>query len=188
MNNSFNNDSFRLFLGSYIDRIIVVNFYNELSAKLSKSVKGKLVEPNNFHFTYQFLGDCNKRELVEIKELLNPYFTEYNSILVLKGISAFPNKINPNVIYLNIENQDKKVIEIQSEMSKILAGLGFKADYKKFVPHITLIRIKEIIDKSALSSFFDEYSDHNFGSQDSFRMNLIQSTLTPKGPIYKILK
>jgi 2'-5' RNA ligase len=186
--NNFRDEDYRLFLATFIDKNIVSGFYNQLSDKVGKSIRGKLVESWNFHFTWHFFGECNQNDYNDILMELNPYFKEVNSLMEFKGIDAFPNFNNPNVIYLKVNNPDNQIFDLQNSLSKEIAKMGFKVEKKKFTPHITLVRIKEISDKTILKSFFDENKDSHFGEQSSFKINLVNSTLTPKGPVYKILK
>jgi len=65
--------------------------------------------------------------------------------------------------------------------------MGFKED-RKFVPHLTVSRVKSSLNKKSLLNVLDEYKDYEFGSDMITKINFKKSTLTPEGPIYETLK
>lgn len=107
---------------------------------------------------------------------------EFSSFNVsLKKIGAFPSSKRAKILWVGIEEGMDKLIELFSTIENKVSPLGFEKEKRKFTPHITFARVKR-----------GNYSlpDQIEFSFDSFPVNevvLFKSTLTPKGPIYKIL-
>ena len=66
--------------------------------------------------------------------------------------------------------------------------LGIKQDVKKYVGHITLGRIKSRKNIPALIDALNSGTGYFFGQEKVNYISLMQSKLTPKGPIYTRLK
>ena len=47
----------RLFTGTYIDKEIFEDIYEDMLEDFKGITTGKWVEPENLHFTYHFIGD-----------------------------------------------------------------------------------------------------------------------------------
>ena len=101
-----------------------------------------------------------------------------------KGFSAVINHetlaIPPTEIQSILEN-------LQKEIDDTLKTLGFKED-RKFVPHLTVSRIKSSLNKKSLLNLLDAHREHEFGSEIITKISFKKSTLTPHGPIYETLK
>jgi RNA 2',3'-cyclic 3'-phosphodiesterase len=173
----------RLFFGTFIDSTIFQYIFEELQSEFSSVTQGKWVEPDNLHFTYQFLGDTDVSIIPEIKYNLGNYLKTHNSGLLIQGLGVFPKIKRANVLFTNIYCMDKIIFEIQKQIEKVMQKFGFQPEKREFTPHLTLQRIKKS-DTSELKILLDKYKSHKFGYLDSFSVDLIESKLTPKGPIY----
>ncbi len=176
----------RIFTGTFVESDYFKVKYDEVISDFKNITKGKWVEKENLHFTYQFIGNTEESIVDEIIESLKEYLIEYNSKLIVKGLGSFPNSTNPRVLFANVINSDKIVYEIQIKTTTILEKFGFKAEKRDYHPHITLQRIK-FADKRDFRKMIEKYSDTLFCEVNSFKFNLIESNLTPNGAIYKII-
>lgn len=105
----------------------------------------KSIEPKNLHFTLQFLGETSKQVSQKIINILQTI--EFSSFDVnLNGISAFPSKKSPKIIWIGTDMKGGNLlIELAQKIQKLLEPLGFFSD-KSFKPHITIFRIKKILE------------------------------------------
>lgn len=174
----------RLFTATFIEPAIFDFKYDEIQADSIPAVGGKWVEPGNLHFTYKFLGDVNAELIPEIKENLSTILTEYNSPLILKGLGVFRNVSNPIVLFAKVFYSAGILSKIYREMEDIFYKMGFEKETRNFMPHITLLRPK-YSDPTELKLLLYKYKHVEFGIMDSFKIDLVESKLTPKGPIYK---
>lgn len=177
----------RIFTGTFIDRSIFSDSYNVLQEDFGQITKGKWVEPENLHFTYQFIGDTEDDIVNEIKENLKSYLIEYSSELIIKGLGAFPDLRNPRILFANVINPNGDVYDIQLKTTRVLEKFGYKAERREYHPHITLQRIK-YCDQAKFRTLINKYSETLFGNMQSFKFSLIESILTPNGAIYKIIQ
>lgn len=181
----------RLFLAINLPQEIKSEL-QELVLKLQKNNKNKpikWVELDNFHLTLHFLGDIPEEKIADIHQNLKPIVTNYPVLKfnLLDKISAFPDPYNPKVIFLEMEELNGgKIIKMQKEIGETLAKLGFKIDFRPFRLHLTLGRVKF---KTSLQLPNLRSSGASVG-QGQFQISsidLMESQLTPTGPIYSII-
>ena len=178
----------RLFFGTYCDSNIFKSIYSDLKEDFDYCCKGKWVEPENLHFTYKFLGDTDINLIPKIIEGLNEVLKEHESSLIYSGLGVFPNIQRPNVLHVKIINSDSVLLKLNDLIEKVCGKYGFERESRKFSPHLTLQRIKTCNDLEEFKELLLDYKDFQFGTMTKFRINLIESKLTPKGPIYSIIK
>jgi 2'-5' RNA ligase len=176
----------RLFIGTFIDNTLFKPYWDELQLEFNKVLKGKWTEIENLHFTYKFLGNVDEEKIPEIKRYIYRSLKEIDSTIKIGGLGYFPLKGEPQVLFSKIHNSDKSIFSHFNNIENGLKKIGFKPESKKFFPHITLIRIKSL--SSEFNEIFQEHKDLQFGLMKSFKINLIESTLTQNGPIYKIIE
>jgi len=146
----------------------------------------KVVERENLHLTLKFLGEIGESSYKRIVESLGPSLSEFSSFEVnLKGTGFFPSVSDLRVIWIGMNAPE--IVYIQKEIDDTLKSMGFKED-RKFVPHLTVSRVKSSLNKKPLLNVLDEYKNFDFGSDMVTKINFKKSTLTPEGPIYETLK
>lgn len=176
----------RLFIGTFIKSDLLLYEYKKILNEFNKLIYGKWVELENLHFTYKFIGDIEANNVPEIINAIEGKLTEYDSNLILKGLGVFPNIKNPKVLFVNIINEDGKLFEIFNTIQENLAKIGYEKEKRIFHPHLTLSRVKSV--KSQFHSILPKFANTEFAAINKFSIHLIESQLTPKGPIYRILK
>lgn len=152
---------------------------------LSRSIKW--VNPANMHLTAQFLGDTDPKLVPAITNLLNEIAPRFAPVsTVVDHLGGFPNLKRPLVIWAGMENSSKQLIPIADEIRIGLTGIGIKRDDKPFKPHLTLGRVRQA---DNLEQLLERVTTISFPPMlvKFDRLELIHSTLTPKGPIYKSL-
>ena len=100
------------------------------------------VKLNNLHLTLNFLGETKickvkflQSELIKCLGCLVPFK------LKLDSVGSFPNS-RAKIVWLGINGDLCKLNYVQSQITKVVARLGFRYRDDKFKPHITLARIK----------------------------------------------
>ena len=97
------------------------------------------IDQENYHLTLRFFGDIEARAADDLVEALDrierPRFT-----LSLAGLAAFGNK-KPHSIYAGV-TASPALAELQAEIDRIAKRLGLPGDQRKFVPHVTIARLK----------------------------------------------
>ncbi|MDM7274228.1 RNA 2',3'-cyclic phosphodiesterase [Sulfurihydrogenibium azorense] len=176
----------RVFVGSFVDWEKLKKSYTDIKKDLSGVVSGSWVKPQNFHITYKFLGNTKVEKINEILHILNKDFNKELEVnITLKGLGVFPNLDNPKVLFFKVlENEILK--EIFLNLEEKLYSIGYKKEIKPFIPHITILRIKEVKQAQFVEKL-KKYEEKLFLKQETITVNLIESILNPTGAIYKKL-
>jgi len=149
--------------------------YQSLQDDFDKSLKGRWVKTQNLHLTLQFFGDAYAQE----------YLLERLSFLDLQAEASEIKGLcllnNDQILYAQTHNPSLQMIH--SQIKKILP----MPLEQEFIPHITLMRIKKIIDRTRLDEKIKAYEEEVIGLLHP-KIELIQSTLTPQGAQYTLVK
>ena len=101
------------------------------------------IDVENYHLTLRFIGDVEGHVADEIANALDrvrrPSFT-----LTLSGVGAFGSK-KPHSIYAGVA-PSPDLVALQAEIERICQRLGLPAETRKFVPHVTLARLRNASD------------------------------------------
>lgn len=175
----------RLFIGTFVQSENILSKYHEFQNLTKDLLSGKWVEDENLHFTFHFLGDIPDERVSSLQEQIKPFLIEYQEKLIIKSIEGFPNIQKPRQIVGKIFSPSKEIYKLHSNLGKILRNNNFDYDKRNYRPHLTLIRVKSLSER--YSEKLDSFQYFDFGELENYSVKLIQSTLTPKGPIYKSL-
>ena len=173
----------RVFVAVEISNKDIIDSIRNFQSKIT--IKAKPIEPQNLHFTLQFLGEITDENCEKIKQNLKKI--EFSSFKInFKGVGAFPNMRSPRVIWIGVDKVGGKMLEdLAGQIKNALKPLGFSPD-KPFKSHITIFRIKNKI--GDISKNLEKFQGYEFGSYLVSNIKLKQSVLTPKGPIYTDLE
>lgn len=139
--------------------------------------------PAGFHVTVEFLGEIEQNRVEEIKNILIKLAPNYHPFSYwLDRIDTFPNKTNPRVINVRVEEEGRVGYSFQENLLKELRQIGLGQDEHPWKPHITLARNK--------NNEFIEGLDAVKLKKVVWRVDsveLIKSDLLPQGPEYMTL-
>jgi 2'-5' RNA ligase len=146
----------------------------------------KIVEPYNLHITLRFIGEVRRGVVEEIARALKEVkFKAFN--MTLKGLGAFPNTLNPRVVWIGVSEGYKELSSLRVEVERIVRRAGIPAEREEFTPHLTLARVKGTRNIASLVRILNDMKDYEFGSMVVDRIRLKKSTLTKQGPVYETL-
>ncbi len=120
----------------------------EKISKIQESLpefKGKNTEEENLHLTLKFLGEVDEEKVEEVRKRLKEInFTSFET--KTDKIGVFENRKSGKykrriIVWLHLTNCG----ELQGKIDEALSGL-FKPE-KRFMPHLTIARVKEVDDK-----------------------------------------
>jgi len=173
----------RTFVAIEISNDNIINSIKKFQTEIN--INAKPVEPKNFHFTLQFLGEISEEISQKIIQALHKI--EFSSFNVnLKGVGAFPKSKYPRVIWVGTDDDGgNMLIQLSKKVEKVLEPLGFFSD-KSFKPHITIFRIKKKI--GDITKELDSHKMIDFGMQEVTNIKLKKSELSSGGPIYSDLE
>jgi len=173
----------RAFVAVEISDKEIINSITKFQSEIN--IKAKPVEPQNLHFTLQFLGEVSEEISQKIKQALKTI--KFSTFKVnFKGIGAFPKMKFPRVIWIGTDDVGgNALVDLAKKVENVLSPLGFTSD-KPFKSHITIFRIKNKI--GDISRELEKFETFEFGSQEISNIKLKQSVLTPQGPLYSDLE
>lgn len=97
------------------------------------------IDVENYHITLRFIGDVDFRTADEVVHWLDrierPSFR-----LSLAGTGHFGFK-KPHSIWAGV-SPSPELVALQADIDRICQRLGLKADPRKFMPHVTLARLR----------------------------------------------
>ncbi len=180
----------RIFIGSLLHTDMLEKLYQTLKKELHNKAKIKWTRtPDNFHITFRFIGKLPLNKIKEINKFLKEHFQSTQEIpLKIQGIKYFKRKGKPSVLYAEIkEEQGNQLQKIHDEIEEFLLNNGIITNAEKqFHPHITLGRIKSV--SPEFYKEIEKYNTEDLGKINKFKIEIIESRLSPEGALYKPLK
>lgn len=157
--------------------------FKEISSSL-RHERIKWVEPENIHLTLKFFGETDEIKIPDIcLALQNAALLSGSLILKIANVGIFGSRYDPKVIWLGIEKNpelEKLAKNILTELEKY----GWQADRQNFVPHLTIGRIREIMDKPLFQQIISKYHDIGIQEENVTEIILYESILRREGPLY----
>ncbi len=164
----------------------MLKLYNSLKESLTTQ-NIRWVEPDKFHVTLKFLGDTSDEAVSLVNNVIIDTLVSkrsFNIELIKTGI--FGSRYDPRVIWFGIDNCIP-LVNIASELISNLHDAGFEKDRQNFVPHLTVGRVKKISDKLMFNNSIEKFRNSYFQSYEINEVLLLESVLSRKGPIYKVI-
>lgn len=97
------------------------------------------IDVENYHLTLRFIGDVDGRTADEIVDRLDRIDREEFQIS-LTGIGSFGSK-KPHSIWAGVSSSPE-LLALQADIDRICKRVGLAPDPRKFMPHVTLARLK----------------------------------------------
>ena len=171
----------RIFIATLIPediRTLLTNYIKSLKHNID-GVKWEKAE--KLHVTLKFLGDVDEASVEEISHLLGKLVHGYSPFNInISDFGGFPNLKNPKVLYVGLSH-NSELSQFQNELENDLHSLGFENENRRFIPHISIARVKKginIIETVPITpSIFD-----------ITQIGLIKSELKPEGSVYTPVK
>jgi 2'-5' RNA ligase len=151
------------------------------------SADAKWVTRKNLHLTLQFLGNTPEAQVPELITALEaagqgiaPFAIDF------AGFGVFPNPNRPRVLWLGLTGQVAVLAKLQSQVQTQLALIGLESEKRRFLPHLTLARIRTNSNLQLTLSRAAVLMPPNLviASEQIKAFTLVASELTPRGPIY----
>jgi len=146
------------------------------------------VSLENMHLTLKFIGDLEEERIDILKTELRKISSANKFKVQIRGIKIFiKNRKDPRVISTSVEKSEE-LYNLVEEIEECLRNAEIKLEEKKFTPHITLGRIKQLNSNSILEGIIEDFGDEIFQYEYCKEFILYESTLTPNGSIYTPLE
>ena len=153
----------------------------ELLAGQDKRQHIRWLPPENYHLTLVFLGDVDSASLSGLQFALERKLESMKAVLCkIPAITPFPfsrPKIAAALVECTVE-----LLQLQTDVANCARSWGISLERRRFVPHVTLGRLKQCAGKSV------DFQAQNIlfaGVADA--VTLFQSELTSDGAIHTAL-
>lgn len=159
----------------------LIKFRNNV---INDSNKYKWESKDKLHLTLKFIGDVEDDLLNKIIEIKN-LFGNFNSLKCsINQFGFFYKNKEPRILWANI--QAIQLNEIVKHLEDELFKLSIPKENRPFVPHLTLLRIKNKINEDFIKAFENyKFKQIEFNASE---ISLIESKLFPYGSIYDEIK
>ena len=98
------------------------------------------IDVENYHITLRFIGDVDARFADEMVAALDR-IERAPFQLALDGVGAFGSK-KPHSLYAGVK-VSPPLEALQADIDRVCRRLGMPADPRRFVPHVTLARLRQ---------------------------------------------
>jgi len=181
-------------VGGYVMRVfLAIDISEEVRGRLAAmteelrptSTAARWVASESVHLTLKFIGEIPRERCQDIDRGLVGLSWKPFPISV-HGIGFFPGARSARVLWAGLHAPALQGLAEEIEVR--LEREGFERDERKFSPHLTLARSKNVKLESSLVNACERFLDADFGSFTVDRYYLYESTLKPGGSTYTKLK
>jgi 2'-5' RNA ligase len=140
------------------------------------------------HWTLQFLGDVEQVDIPALCSAISSAVAEVDSFdLEARGAGAFPSPDRPRTLWLGAGAGAQAMVALHGAIQRKLNRLGYRAEQRRFVPHITIGRAGRNARPRSLIRELAGLSEFEAGSMLVDEVTVFASTLTPQGSQYDLL-
>jgi len=146
------------------------------------------VPTENLHVTLKFLGPVAETKITSVTDALAKSLSGQATLSVaVKGLGVFPNLEGARILWAGLSSGTLRPLVERIENG--LEPLGFEKEQRPFRAHLTLGRWRfPEQDPSCIRLALEGRNNDHFGEFTVNDVNLLQSTLHPKGAVYSVLK
>lgn len=148
----------------------------------------KWVSPENLHWTLQFLGEVGELEIPAVCSAVSTAAAEVDAFeLEARGAGAFPAPDRPRTLWIGAGAGAQAMVALHDAMQRKLNRLGYRAEHRRFVPHLTLGRAGRNSRPRPLVRELAGLAEFDGGSMLVDEVTIFASKLSSEGPNYEVL-
>lgn len=141
------------------------------------------IRSENVHLTLKFLGDIREEVLGDLRTALEETCTAHTPFDVeLAGLGAFPSTRRAYILWAGLGTGSDRLRSLAADLDAALVPLGFKREERSYTPHLTLGRLR------GRPTSFDLPPDTSGPRFRVRSVELVKSTLAPKGAVYETVR
>jgi len=155
----------------------------------TSSAKIKWIKPEIAHITLHFFGNLSLEQIETLTPPLAELALQFIPLqLRLDTVGVFPSIKKPRVIWIGLQGDIDSLQSLKNQLDSVLKKHGFVPDEKKFVPHLTIGRVKEFNRDYELVQRITSFTFSSEIFATVKELIFFKSTLTPHGPHYTAMK
>lgn len=139
----------RLFTGLEVPQDVAF----ALSLKKGGLPGARWVDKDNYHITLRYVGEVDNRTANEVVDALDRFTSFERFVMRLDHLGSFGGN-KPRALFAGAELNDT-LIRLHAAQERVLQRIGLPADSRKFLPHVTLARLKSTT-PSELARYLEE--------------------------------
>ena len=144
---------------------------------------------DQIHLTLKFVGDTPDQDIPVIIDTCQKVAKHHHPFAMdFDRTGIFGSNHSPRVLWLGMTNEPKALYDLEKDILEAFDGIGYLRDRQNFVPHITVCRIKQLIDKAFFQQIYQGIEQKTYLHADVNEIVYFQSFLQPTGAYYKVLK
>lgn len=139
------------------------------------------IDPDSLHLTVRFIGEVSPDDAEEIHDALvavrSPQFQ-----LRFRRFGTFGHSTKAHSLWLGVDPCED-LMRLRGRVDHALSAAGIARESRKYVPHVTLARLRGVADEQ-LAGFISDLSNAGDMQVEIDQFVLFSSTLTPNGSKY----
>ena len=144
---------------------------------------------DQIHLTLKFVGDTPDQDIPKIIQACQKVAKDHQPFTMdFNRTGLFGSNHSPRVLWLGMKDEPQALYDLEEDVLNVFDGLGYLRDRQNFVPHLTVCRIKQLIDKSFFQQIYQGIEQKTYLHADVNEIVYFQSFLQPTGAFYKTLK
>jgi len=149
----------------------------------------RIVPEQNYHITVKFLGDTGREAFDRLISAMDEGPLPSKAVCLFRGLGCFPGLSDMKIIWAGMDYEKGTVDAIAAFCERAAISAGFAPETRRFVPHLTLARVKKEAHVAlGLKDYIKSNSDNFFFKHEFDRIVLFESLLKRGGPEYREVK
>ena len=183
----------RLFIAAFPPTSVVAKVESAVADLAKRIPDGSIrwTAAEKIHLTSNFLGSVGCSRIPELQVALSAACEPYRPHPVcVAGMGSFHKPTRPQVLWVGLTGDLQPLQNLKTSIDTALSALGFVPEKRAFHPHLTIGRATNL-NPNALKQIAEalkQNADRNFGPWQIDRIDLMQSTLSPRGANYTTIK
>jgi len=165
-------------------RAVLADVANRIKSVAAGGVRW--VKADSLHLTLKFIGELKESDLPTAVRVLDDAAAGVQPFRMdVRGLSGFPPRGVPRVIHAGVEERTGALSELQRRVEDGLQReLGVAREKRRYVPHLTLGRVKDRRQCPAVEELAGVLDRRDFGRVAVKSVILMRSDLRPDGAVY----
>lgn len=139
------------------------------------------LKPENIHLTLRFIGEA-RNDLASDIDMALSEITAPAFALELEDVGSFANGKRPHALWAGLAKSEP-LSHLQAKIESTLVRTGLAAEERKFSPHITIARLKEMR-PNRVEAWVADHAGFRSPPFTVDRFALFSSFLKPEGALY----
>lgn len=141
--------------------------------------------PEQIHITLLFLGEISMHVLAELIEQIPQRIADIKRFsMTPMGLDAFPHSAQARVLWVGFQSVPSQLLQLHVRLSELSEMLELNLDTRRFKPHLTLARYRNVHRGSDLTSYLSQFITIIFPGLKIDHITLFRSDYKSSRPIY----